>query len=255
MIKICTIILLAILTNGCQANDENSNCDLSKAECKVPDDWGWGQVEIIYNNGDDEIADKVIKANGGYDDFQYFPISLNLLINKALNKKDYHYYNLANQIAILLNNKYSGTEYHDYLEIINYLRKNGERTNFQPNTSIACLDINHNYNEIYDVVISKQNRPYYEYSMWYGLYVNQGCSTANSRAIYIASLIELDAAKAMNEFRRIIELYGQDHTESVQFRGALCRFRDNYVLYTEKTGIFQFEKAGLIKCAKKLVDE
>lgn len=247
------ITILMIILSGC--SKQSSGCDLTSADCKLPIGWGKYDVPRFYGNGDILLTEKIIAENGGFDDPMFFPVSINIKINKKLSGDNELSYSdiLKNVQRIYAIEKTS--EKRDYFEIIEFLEKNGIESNFINLNTDKCSALNKNLQDIHSSSTELYTKSYFEYATWYSLYVNSQCSTANSRAIYIANLAQFDSKMSINEFNKINTLFGAESDDSVQFRGALCRIREEYILYDETNGIYQLEKAGLIKCAKKLVDE
>lgn len=86
--------------------------------------------------------------------------------------------------------------------------------------------------------------------MWYGLYANNGCSTPMNRAMYIASLIELDSNKALPEYNRILNNYGSEHDGSIQFTNALCALKERAAEDSGEQISLKLESTIIFDCTK-----
>ena len=223
---------------------------------EVPANWDYGEALYFYNSTDNKIiVDKIIKNNGGYSNPRFFLISINLLINRGLAENKPELFDYALKNLIQMEGDLGHLDFIAYKQLIMHIKVNHLQSSFNFTDNNKCPSEIDNLKETHSNSSFGYQKNLNEYTYWFSLYVNSVCSTAETRAIYISSLAQLNTKKAKVEFNKINTLDNFNTDESVQFRGALCRLRDEYDGYDKKNGIYQLENAGLIKCTKKLVDE
>lgn len=248
------LLLVCMLLAGCHS--QSSACDPQDFNCEEmiqgkqwdEIEWQGWQVDELYNYGNQRLAEKIIAKNNGFSSFEYFPTSLVILIHNAINRNDSESYERAMNAAEALYKKYEDGEFKEYLETIQYLKTNGEHTNFINGTEEHCALISGNYAQIYESSFTRNMKQNHEFSVWYGLYANNGCSTPKNRARYVAALIELNADKARSEYNRILDIASHEPEGDTEFKKALCALRQKIEDDTGGAGITKLEKSDLVVC-------
>ena len=248
------ILLIAMLLTGCHS--QSSACDPKGLNCEEmfegkrwdEIEWQGWQVAELYDYGDQRLAEKIITKNNGFSSFEYFPTSLVILIHNAINRNDSESYERATNAAEALYKEFENSAYKDYVETIQYLKTHGEQTNFVNGDEERCTLISGNYRHIYEASISANMKQNHEFSAWYGLYANSGCSTPKNRARYVAALIELNADKARSEYNRILDIASHEPEGDIEFKNALCALRQKIADDTGGAGITKLEKSELVVC-------
>lgn len=240
-------IFLCLFVSGCSAED--SNCDLSDPDCKFPDNYAYGIVNSYYENGDSTFSEEIIRAHGGFGDNKFFPISMNILINQALKSNDGSKYDLAMQYLQSFNDKEFGTEEGSYIEIVEFLKNHSGLYVFEDNKISNCSELILNLEDVHNSASQIFTKAYFEYAVWYSLYVNSKCATPATRAIYIANLSQIDLDKAIVELNRMqTELSSINEVDLALLRGRICRIGKDNELDTRDNGVYALHQDGYLKC-------
>lgn len=215
----------------------------------VPPEWGPGEVSHFYELKDYDEASKIIIQNGkGYNDSDYFPHSLNILVHRGLDNKDPKAFAQAMQAIPDLNKQTIDYYYDRYAQFIPYLEKNGLTPVFATTDKAACAS---NINYLRDMNATAAQLRFgtadLENTYWYSLYVNSICASPETRAILIRNLAELDDAATRKLLSDFLNPNGKFGNELVAFQNALCDMRELDSRY-DLSNLYKLESSDAFIC-------
>ena len=217
-----------------------------KIDAPVPDR---NHVALAYaHNQASVVEESVDRSDQGYATYEYFPYSINTLLEKSLKSGDSGGFDKAQVATVTMRSQWVDQDLEAYAEFIPHLKAGGVLPTFSGSQGNQCVRITKTLERMFTDAAWSGEYARAKGAYWYAVFANSGCSWSGNRSTYISLLADVDSGSAESEIRRLQALPGWTPIDSENLQNQVCFVRKFYS-DSRNNGPEKLRKLGLLKCA------